>query len=78
MAAARFRDQRPALLHGGGQRLLGEHMLAGGQRRHADAVMRVGHGQIEDEVHILGRQQGLHGLDPNAVLGGALLRQIGR
>ena len=77
VAAPCLRDQRPALLHRGRQRLFREHVLAGAQGRHADVEVRVGHGQIEDQVDILGRQQGIDQFRPDCVFGGALPGQIG-
>ncbi len=39
-----------------GERLLGEDVLAGGERPHGDVEMRGGDRQVEDEVDVWGRR----------------------
>ena len=61
--AARFRLLHHLAAEVGldGERLLREDVLAGGERRERDGGMRVGNGEVHDEVDVAAREQRIDG-----------------
>ena len=77
MASRRFDDERPASLRRRGERLFGEHVLAGRQSRHRDVEMRVRHRQVEHDVDVARPEQGFHREGAKTVFRGPRGRQRG-
>ncbi len=73
-----LRHDHSPLRDGGGERLLGEDVLAGREGRHRHVEMSVRHRQVQHEVNVLGGEKRMHRQRADAVFLGANRGEICR